>query len=76
MEAQESMACELAFLPVIRNVFRDGQQTVGSGSARCSSSTAELHEYPGFLWRPQRVQMFLAGYIHRCREERCDTEEI
>ena len=29
-----------------------------------------VHEHPRYQRLPQRAQMFLAGYIHRCLDER------
>ena len=75
MDAQESMARGLAFLPVIRDVFKDAQPTVEGRERVMQQLNRRVHEHPRYQRLPQRVQMFLAGYIHRCLEERYDAEE-
>lgn len=74
MDAQESMARGLAFLPVIRDVFSDAQPTVEGRERVMQQLNRRVHEHPHYLKLPQRVKMFLAGYIHRCLEEQFAVE--
>ncbi len=75
MDAQESMARGLAFLPVIRDVFKDASSTIEGRERVMQQLNRRVHEHPRYQRLPQRVQMFLAGDIHRCLEERFDVEE-
>ena len=70
MEYEASMARALAFLPVIRDVFQDAAPTVEGRERVMQQLNRRLHEHPRYQRLPQRAQMFLAGYIHRCLEER------
>ena len=70
MEYEDSMARALAFLPVIRDVFQDAAPTVEGRERVMQQLNRRLHEHPRYQRLPQRAQMFLAGYIHRCLEER------
>ena len=64
------MARALAFLPVIRDVFADAAPTVEGRERVMQQLNRRLHEHPRYQRLPQRAQMFLAGYIPRCFEER------
>ena len=75
MEYQESMARALAFLPVIRDIFQDAQPTVEGRERAMQQLNRRVHEHPRYQRLPQRVQMFLAGYIHRCLEERYGDDQ-
>jgi hypothetical protein len=70
MEVQESMARALAFLPVIRDVFSEAEPTIEGRERVMERLNRRVHEHPRYRRLPQRAQMFLAGYIHRCLEER------
>jgi len=64
------MARALAFLPVIRDLFSDAVPTVEGRERIMEQLNRRVHEHARYQRLPQRVQMFLAGYIHRCMEER------
>ena len=70
MQYHESMARALEFVPVIRDVFEGAAPTVEGREHVMKQLNRRLHEHPRYQRLPQKGQMFLAGYIHRCFEER------
>ena len=64
-----SRARALAFLPVIRDVFGDAAPTVKGRERVMQQLNRGVHEHLRYQRLPQRAQIFLAGYIHRCFEE-------
>ena len=69
MEYADSMARALAFIPVIRDVFAEAAPTVAGRERVMEQLNRRVHEHPRYQRLPQRAQLFLAGYIHRCLEE-------
>jgi hypothetical protein len=69
-QSAASRARALAFLPVIRDVFADAAPTVEGRERVMQQLNRRVHEHGRYQRLPQRAQMFLAGYIHRCLEER------
>ena len=70
MEYEASMARALGFLPVIRDVFADVPPTLEGRERVMQQLNRRVHEHRRYQRLPQGAQMFLAGYIHRCLEER------
>ena len=68
------MARGLAFLPVIRDILTEASPTIEGRERVMQQLNHRVHEHPSYRRLPQRVQMFLAGYIHRCLEERYEAE--
>ncbi len=60
----------LAFVAVIRDVFEDATATIEGRERVMQQLNRRVHEHPLYQRLSQRAQMFLAGYIHRCFEER------
>jgi chorismate mutase len=68
------MARALAFLPVIRDIFAEAPPTVEGRERVMQQLNRRIHEHPRYHRLPQRAQMFLARYIHRCLEERYEID--
>lgn len=75
MAYQESMERAVAFLPVIRDVFAEIPPTVEGRERVMQQLNLRVHAHPQYRRLPQRAQMFLAGYIHRCLEERFESSD-
>jgi hypothetical protein len=75
MEYQESLARALAFLPAIRDIFELASPTVEGRERAMDRLNRRVHAHPRYERLPERAQMFLAGYIHRCLEEPFDIQE-
>ena len=55
------MARGLAFLPVIRDVFKDAQPTVEGRERVMQQLNRRVHEHPSHQRLPQRVQINAGG---------------
>lgn len=69
MEFDPSMERAMSLLPAIRSILNDAVPTTAGRERTMAALNERLYQLPSYQRLPQRVKMFIGGYIFRGLEE-------